>query len=277
MLARHTGRAPRHARGSGWPVSARGEAGPRALAERLTALDATFLELEEADQGAHMHIGGVMIFDPREDGGAPPLEAVCSHLRPRLGGLPRYRQRLSEPHTGGLQWPEWREGTGFDLAAHVSRVRLPEPGGEEELVEWASEFYSQRLDRTRPLWEVCLVEGLAGGPLGARDQDPSLHGRRRRLRGRRLRDARRLPGGLTRGGSGGQRRGRRRRLPPGPGRPRAFRRAGSSWLAAAPRRCVGPPPGPPSSRCDPSGARSRSRGARTRLGRRCTRRGRWSR
>ena len=49
-------------------------------------------------------------------------------------------------------------GTGFDLAAHVSRVRLPEPGGEEELVEWASEFYSQRLDRTRPLWEVCLVE-----------------------------------------------------------------------------------------------------------------------
>ncbi|HKH41582.1 MAG TPA: wax ester/triacylglycerol synthase family O-acyltransferase [Solirubrobacterales bacterium] len=131
------------------------------MADRLTALDATFLELEEADQGAHMHIGGVMIFDPREDGAAPPLDVVCRHLRPRLGSLPRYCQRLSEPHTGGLRWPEWRDQPSFDLAAHVSRVRLPDPGGDDEVIEWASEFYSQRLDRTRPLWEIALIEGLA--------------------------------------------------------------------------------------------------------------------
>lgn len=131
------------------------------MADRLTALDATFLELEEADQGAHMHIGGVMIFDPREDGAAPPLEVVRGHLRRRLGGLPRYGQRLSEPLTGGLRWPEWREQPGFDLAAHVSRVRLPQPGGDDELIDWAGEFYSQRLDRTRPLWEAVLIEGLS--------------------------------------------------------------------------------------------------------------------
>lgn len=133
------------------------------MADQLTALDATFLELEEADQGAHMHIGGVMVFDPRPDGAAPPLELVCRHLGERLGALPRYFQQLSEPHTGGLGWPEWRAHPDFDLAAHVSRVRLPEPGGDDELAEWAGEFYSQRLDRTRPLWEIALVEGLANG------------------------------------------------------------------------------------------------------------------
>ncbi|MEO8091731.1 MAG: wax ester/triacylglycerol synthase family O-acyltransferase [bacterium] len=131
------------------------------MADRLTALDATFLELEEADQGAHMHIGGVMVFEPRPDGVAPSLELVRRHLGERLGALPRYSQQLSEPHTGGLDWPEWRPHPDFDVAAHVSRVRLPSPGTDDELAEWAGEFYSQRLDRTRPLWEVVLVEGLA--------------------------------------------------------------------------------------------------------------------
>jgi diacylglycerol O-acyltransferase / wax synthase len=133
------------------------------MADQLTALDATFLELEEADQGAHMHIGGVMIFDPRPDGNAPPLDLVRRHLEERLRTLPRYYQSLSEPHTGGLGWPQWNQHRDFDLAAHVSRARLPEPGGDAELAEWAGEFYSQRLDRTRPLWEIALVEGLAEG------------------------------------------------------------------------------------------------------------------
>src|SRR5664280_99846 len=77
------------------------------MSEHLTALDATFLELEQADESAHMHIGGVLVFDPLPDGGAPSREELCQHLAGRLGQLPRYRQRLSEPHTGGLSWPEW--------------------------------------------------------------------------------------------------------------------------------------------------------------------------
>jgi diacylglycerol O-acyltransferase / wax synthase len=133
------------------------------MSEHLTPLDATFLELEEADESVHMHIGGIMVFDPQPDGGSPSREDLCQHLASRLGQLPRYGQRLSEPHTGGLSWPEWEDDHAFDLRKHVTRAALPAPGGYEELQEWASGFFSQRLDRRRPLWEMALVEGLANG------------------------------------------------------------------------------------------------------------------
>ncbi len=131
------------------------------LVERLTPLDATFLELEQADQGAHMHIGGVMIFEPRP-GGAPRIDQVRKILRERLCELPRYGQRLSAPATGGLSWPNWEEDPDFDIARHVRRERIPEPGGDAELLDWAGEFYSERLDRSRPLWEMVLLSGIAG-------------------------------------------------------------------------------------------------------------------
>jgi WS/DGAT/MGAT family acyltransferase len=133
------------------------------MSEHLTALDATFLELEEADESAHMHTGVIMVFDPRPDGRSPSREEVCQYLARRLGQLPRYRQRLSEPHTGGMSWPEWEDDPAFDIGRHVARAALPAPGGDEELAEWASGFFSQRLDRHRPLWEMALVEGLANG------------------------------------------------------------------------------------------------------------------
>jgi len=133
------------------------------MSEHLTALDATFLELEQADESAHMHIGMIMVFDPRPDGGSPSREELCQHLVSRLEQLPRYRQRLSEPHTGGLSWPAWEDDPAFDIHRHVARAALPAPGGDEELAEWASGFFSVRLDRHRPLWEMALVEGLANG------------------------------------------------------------------------------------------------------------------
>jgi diacylglycerol O-acyltransferase / wax synthase len=133
------------------------------MSEHLTALDATFLELEEADESAHMHTGAIMVFDPRPDGSSASREDVCRHLASRLGALPRYEQRLSEPHTGGLSWPEWEHDPAFDLGRHVARAALPAPGGHEELQEWVSGFFSQRLDRRRPLWEMVIVEGLADG------------------------------------------------------------------------------------------------------------------
>ena len=133
------------------------------MSKHLTALDATFLELEQADESAHMHIGGVLVFDSLPDGGPPSREQLCQHLLSRLGQLPRYRQRLSEPHTGGLSWPEWQDDPAFDIGRHLTRTALPAPGGYEELTEWASGFFSQRLDRHRPLWEMALVEGLADG------------------------------------------------------------------------------------------------------------------
>jgi diacylglycerol O-acyltransferase / wax synthase len=133
------------------------------MGEQLNALDATFLELEEADVGAHMHIGGIMIFEPRADGRTPSVSDVVGRIEQGLEGLPRYRQRLSEPTTGGLSWPFWQEDERFRVANHVRAASLPAPGGQTELLEWAGEFYSQRLDRTQPLWETVLIDGLSGG------------------------------------------------------------------------------------------------------------------
>jgi WS/DGAT/MGAT family acyltransferase len=131
-------------------------------ANRLSALDATFLELEEADESAHMHIGGVMVFEQR-DGTPPSLRRLCKHLEARLGALPLYSCRLSEPHTGGLRWPAWEPEPEFRIEDHVRRAALPAPGGDAELLDWAGDYWSQRLDRGRPLWDVVLLEGLEGG------------------------------------------------------------------------------------------------------------------
>jgi len=132
------------------------------MTEHLTALDATFLELEEADPSAHMHVGGLLTFS----GSAPGVEQLCEHLTARLGGLPRYGQRLSEPYTGGLSWPSWVDDPAFDMANHVTRAALPAPGGHEELMEWLAAWWSQRLDRHRPLWEMAILEGMDGGCWG---------------------------------------------------------------------------------------------------------------
>jgi diacylglycerol O-acyltransferase / wax synthase len=132
------------------------------MGDHLTALDATFLELEQLDRSAHMHIGGVMVFEPQEGGGAPPLEAIRDEFVARLPDLPRWTQRLSRPHTGGLHWPTWEDDPSFAITKHVFRAEIPAPRGEHELLDWAADYYSQRLDRTRPLWEV-VVSDLADG------------------------------------------------------------------------------------------------------------------
>jgi WS/DGAT/MGAT family acyltransferase len=133
------------------------------MTDRLTPLDATFLELEQEDESAHMHIGGALVFDARPDGSIPSLEEIRSYLEERLGELPRYRCRLSEPRSHGLRWPEWVEDERFDLAAHVRQATLPQPGSDEELCDWLGDYWSHRLDRYRPLWEVVLLDGLDNG------------------------------------------------------------------------------------------------------------------
>jgi diacylglycerol O-acyltransferase / wax synthase len=133
------------------------------MSDTLTALDATFLELEQHDEGALMGIGGVNVFEPLPGGGAPSIDEVCANLAARLDWLPRYSQRLSSTRTGGLSWPRWIEDDRFRVRDHVAHVALPAPGGHDELCEWAADFYSHRLDRTRPLWEMALIEGLPEG------------------------------------------------------------------------------------------------------------------
>jgi WS/DGAT/MGAT family acyltransferase len=136
----------------------------QATETRLTPLDATFLELEQSDECSTMHIGAALIFDPQIDGGGvPTIDELSQLLDERFGMLPRFRCRLSDPRVHGLRRPSWVEDPGFDVRAHVRHATLPAPGGEAELHEWLSDFWSHRLDRTRPLWEMTLVDGLDGG------------------------------------------------------------------------------------------------------------------
>jgi WS/DGAT/MGAT family acyltransferase len=133
------------------------------MADVLSALDETFLELEELEPGALMNIGAILVFDPLPEGGAPTLsELRASHLE-HMGQLPRYTQRLSSTRTGRLARLCWEPAERFEIADHVYRAALPAPGGDQELFEWTGEFFSHPLDRTKPLWELVLIDGLEGG------------------------------------------------------------------------------------------------------------------
>jgi diacylglycerol O-acyltransferase len=133
------------------------------MAEHLSPLDAMFLELEQADESAHMHIGAVSVFDPVPSGRNPTLADLRERLEERLDSLPRFRQRLSSARTGGLSWPTWESDPNFDIRDHLRHATLPAPGGDDELIEWMADFYSHRLDRSRPLWETVLLDGLEDG------------------------------------------------------------------------------------------------------------------
>jgi diacylglycerol O-acyltransferase / wax synthase len=121
--------------------------------DRLTSIDASFLHQE--GESSHMHIGGVLIFE----GPPPQFDDYLNHIRGRLHLVPRYRQRLATPplETGR---PVWVDDPSFNLEYHVRHTALPSPGTEEQLFLLAARIASQQLDRSKPLWENWLVEGL---------------------------------------------------------------------------------------------------------------------
>ncbi len=123
--------------------------------DRLTGLDSSFLHLER--ESAHMHVGGVMVFE----GEAPAYDDLVEAIGSRLHLVPRYRQRLAfVPLEQGR--PVWVDDPHFNVAFHVRHTALPAPGSDDELRRLAGRAFSQALDRGRPLWELWLVEGLAG-------------------------------------------------------------------------------------------------------------------
>lgn len=124
--------------------------------DRLSSVDAGFLHVEE--DGAHMHIGAVACFA----GPAPSIEEFRNHIASRLPRLPRYRQRIQEMPFGTGR-PLWVEDSTFRLDFHVRHTALPSPGGRRELLNLVDRVVGQRLDRTKPLWEIWLVEGLSDG------------------------------------------------------------------------------------------------------------------
>lgn len=124
--------------------------------ERLTPLDASFLNIES--ETTHAHVACVMIFA----GPAPSYEEFVEHLAARVGLVPRYRQRLA-PVPLGQGRPVWADDENFDLRFHVRVTALPSPGTETELHVLAGRVFSQPVRRDRPLWEMWLVEGLSDG------------------------------------------------------------------------------------------------------------------
>jgi diacylglycerol O-acyltransferase len=128
---------------------------PQEHFDRLTAIDASFLHQE--GHNSHMHVGAVTIFE----GPPPEFEEFLDSLRTRLHLVPRYRQKLQQaPLQTGR--PVWVDDPNFNLEYHVRQTALPEPGSEDQLMRLTSRVFSQQLDRSKPLWENWLVEGLEG-------------------------------------------------------------------------------------------------------------------
>ena len=125
-----------------------------------------------------MPIGAVLVFE----GSPPSHEDFLDHIRSRLHLLPRFRQRLAFPPLEPGP-PLWVDDPGFNIAYHVRHIALPPPGDEEQLPRAVGRVFSQPLDRSKPLWELWLVEGFADERFAHRLQDPPRP-RRRDLRGR---------------------------------------------------------------------------------------------
>ena len=128
------------------------------VADRLSALDVSFLYLEEPT--TPMHVGGLAVFQPPEEGF--DYGRLVRLIEERISLVPRYRQKIrSVP--GHLANPVWVDDSDFDVTFHVRRSALPRPGSDAQLRELVGRLMSRRLDRNRPLWEMYLVEGLEGG------------------------------------------------------------------------------------------------------------------
>ena len=125
------------------------------MGEPLSPSDLSAIQAERGP--VHMHVGGVCVFDGHVD-----RETVVGRVRERVHLIPRYTMRL-EAAPFGLANPVWVADESFDVDRHVRRVALPSPGGDAELGELVGQILSQPLDRARPLWQISLVEGLAGG------------------------------------------------------------------------------------------------------------------
>jgi diacylglycerol O-acyltransferase len=126
--------------------------------DQLTTIDAGFLHAEDSDRHVSLAIGGLAVVE----GPAPDYDSLITILAQRISHCPRFAQRLRmRPFNLGA--PVWVDDPEFDLSHHVRRIAVPQPGSDRELFQLIAEMMSWRLDRSRPLWEIWAIEGLAGG------------------------------------------------------------------------------------------------------------------
>ncbi|MGH4026704.1 MAG: WS/DGAT/MGAT family O-acyltransferase [Pseudonocardiaceae bacterium] len=128
------------------------------MPDRLSALDASFLYLEEPT--TPMHVGAVSVF--RRPRSGFEFGRMVELIEQRIALVPRYRQKVREV-PGRLARPVWIDDGAFDISYHVRRSALPKPGSDAQLRELVARLMSRPLDHNHPLWEINLVEGLSGG------------------------------------------------------------------------------------------------------------------
>src|SRR6266576_3402850 len=129
---------------------------PQRHLDRLTPVDAAFLHQE--GPVSHMHIGWVTIVE----GPPPTMEQFLEEIRRRLHLVPRYRQKLAYTVLDSGR-PVWIDDPSFNLEYHIRHTALPAPGRWEQLQDLTARIFSQQLDRSKPMWEMWLIEGLEDG------------------------------------------------------------------------------------------------------------------
>jgi diacylglycerol O-acyltransferase len=126
------------------------------MVTRLSTSDSSFYQLE--DTSTPMYVGSLVILNKPRAGLS--YDTLLATVEQRLPQIPRYRQRVQEV-TLGLARPVWIDDRDFDITYHIRRSALPSPGNDAQLHDLVARLGSRPLDKTRPLWEMYLVEGLA--------------------------------------------------------------------------------------------------------------------
>jgi WS/DGAT/MGAT family acyltransferase len=126
--------------------------------QQLTGLDASFLAFETANSTGH--VGGVSVLDPGEAAKPLTLARLTEVLSDRLQLVPVLRRKLLNVPLG-LDQPYWIDDADFDIEYHVRELAVPSPGSDAQLCEQVARLHARPLDRSRPLWEIYLITGLA--------------------------------------------------------------------------------------------------------------------
>ncbi len=128
--------------------------------ERLSGLDSTFLYLETPTQ--LLHVCGLIVLDPSTVPGGYSFQGLKAELNARIRGMPGFRRKLFDSPFN-LDHPAWVEDSDFDIDRHLHRIAVPAPGSRVELEELCAHLAGQQMDRTIPLWEMWVIEGLEDG------------------------------------------------------------------------------------------------------------------
>ena len=128
--------------------------------DRLSGLDASFLYLETPQQ--LMHVCGLILLDPETMPGGYSFEEMKAELERRISDVAMFTRKLKQVPLG-IDHPVWVEDPDFDIDRHVHRLAVPAPGGADELAALAGHLAGIPLDRTTPLWEMWVIEGLDSG------------------------------------------------------------------------------------------------------------------